>query len=74
MYPTARWQVMLAVAALSDREYQDRVWIRHELPHENYYDSLTPVVTHCRPFARSAVHGDQDISSIDIFELVFEHG
>jgi hypothetical protein len=39
-YPEARWEVMLAVAALSDADYQQRVWIRHELPHENYYDSL----------------------------------
>lgn len=29
-----------AVAALSDPEYQQRIWIRHELPHENYYDPL----------------------------------
>lgn len=40
-YPWARWEVLLAVAALSDLEYQHRVWIRHELPHEDYYDSLT---------------------------------
>jgi len=39
-YPTARWQVMLAIASLSDREYQERVWVRQEVPTEDYYDSL----------------------------------
>lgn len=39
-YPMARWSVMEAVAALSDPEYQQRIWIRQELPHENYYDPL----------------------------------
>jgi hypothetical protein len=39
-YPSARWGVMRAVAALSDRDYQQRVWINHRLPHPNYYDSV----------------------------------
>lgn len=39
-HPAARWEVMEAVAALNDREYQERIWIRRELPHENYYDPL----------------------------------
>lgn len=35
---------MLAVAGLSDREYQERIWLRHELPPEVYYDSLDMAV------------------------------
>lgn len=37
-YPGVRTQVLSAVEALADREYQERVWIRHELPHPGYYD------------------------------------
>jgi hypothetical protein len=39
-YPGVRVQVLSAVEALADREYQERVWIRHELPHPKYYDEL----------------------------------
>lgn len=39
-YPGVRTQVLAAVEALADREYQERVWIRHELPHPGYYDEL----------------------------------
>lgn len=38
--PWARWSVMDAVASLSDLEYQERVWIRQELPHEGFEDNL----------------------------------
>ncbi len=43
-YPLARWAVIEAVAALSDPEYQQRIWIRHELPHENYHRGTVLVV------------------------------
>jgi hypothetical protein len=39
-YPGVRTQVLSAVESLADREYQERVWIRHELPHPGYYDEL----------------------------------
>lgn len=39
-YPGVRTQVLAAVESLSDRAYQERVWIRHELPHPGYYDEL----------------------------------
>lgn len=43
-YPNARWQVMDAVASLSDPDYQERIWIRREYPHPNFYDSFDQVV------------------------------
>jgi hypothetical protein len=43
-YPDARWAVMDALASLSDREHQDRVWIRRELPHKDYLDGFDQVV------------------------------
>jgi hypothetical protein len=42
--PYARWEVMLALASLSDREYQERVWIRQQLPHKNYIDNFDNAV------------------------------
>ena len=36
-----RREVINALAALSDRQYQKRVWIDHILPQDNYYDDLT---------------------------------
>ncbi|GAB3007141.1 SCO4402 family protein [Saccharothrix stipae] len=39
-YPGVRTQVLSAVESLADREYQERVWIRGELPHPGYYDEL----------------------------------
>lgn len=39
-YPEMRVQVLSAVDALADREYQQRVWIEQIYPHEKYYDDL----------------------------------
>jgi hypothetical protein len=36
-----RDEVIGAVQALADLEYQRRVWIRQELPQPGYYDDLT---------------------------------
>nr|WP_121005682.1 hypothetical protein [Saccharothrix australiensis] len=36
-----RAEVVEAVRALSDPEYQQRVWVRRELPHPEYYDELS---------------------------------
>lgn len=40
-YPAMRREVIDTMAALSDLQYQKRVWIDHVLPTENYYDDLT---------------------------------
>lgn len=40
-YPQMRAEVLEAVRALSDPDYQQRVWIRGEYPHEGFYDDLT---------------------------------
>lgn len=40
-YPDMRAEVVEAVRALSDPDYQHRVWIRHEYPRENFYDDFT---------------------------------
>ncbi|MEU6831521.1 hypothetical protein ABZ894_22975 [Nocardia beijingensis] len=39
-YPDLRRYVINAVAALSDLQYQQRVWIERNNPRENYYDDL----------------------------------
>jgi hypothetical protein len=36
--------MMVHVAALSDPDYQQRVWIRQEVPHPGYEDSLRETV------------------------------
>lgn len=36
-----RAEVVEAVRALSDLEYQQRVWVRRELPHPGYQDNFT---------------------------------
>lgn len=40
-YPEMRNEVMGAVEALADPEYQHRVWIRREYPQDGYYDDLS---------------------------------
>lgn len=40
-FPQMRAEVIDAVRALADPEYQRRVWIRQELPQPDYYDDLT---------------------------------
>jgi hypothetical protein len=40
----ARWEVMMRVAALSDRGYQRRVWFREGAPYPGYVDSLKETV------------------------------
>ncbi len=39
--PEMRAEVIGSVQALSDPEYQWRVWVRREYPHPKYYDDLT---------------------------------
>jgi hypothetical protein len=41
LYPTARVNIIDAIEALSDPEYQWRVWIRREYPRTPYYDDLS---------------------------------
>lgn len=43
-YPEMRNEVVLAVKALSDPDYQQRVWVRKEFPHENFYDDFSQKV------------------------------
>lgn len=43
-YPNARWAVMDALASLSDREHQERVWIQHQVPQGNYFDNFDQAV------------------------------
>ena len=40
-YPNMRAEVVGALKALSDHEYQQRVWTRHDYPHDKFYDDLT---------------------------------
>ncbi|GGI76806.1 hypothetical protein GCM10011581_12400 [Saccharopolyspora subtropica] len=40
-FPDMRAEVVLAVKSLADPDYQQRVWIRHEYPHEGFYDDFT---------------------------------
>lgn len=40
-FPQMRAEVIDAVRALADPEYQQRVWIRRELPQPDYYDDFT---------------------------------
>jgi hypothetical protein len=37
----ARTEIIGAVRALADVDYQLRVWVRREYPHDNYYDDFT---------------------------------
>ncbi|WP_446222916.1 SCO4402 family protein [Nocardia sp. IBHARD005] len=39
-FPEMRASVLSAVAALADHEYQQRIWLEHRYPHENFYDDL----------------------------------
>lgn len=39
-FPAARRELLSALRALADLEYQRRVWIRRELPTPGYYDEL----------------------------------
>jgi hypothetical protein len=39
-FPEMRAEVRSALESLSDRDYQQRVWIEHRLPQPNYYDEL----------------------------------
>lgn len=36
-----RTEVINAIGALADRGYQQRVWVGHEYPSQDYYDDLT---------------------------------
>lgn len=40
-FPDMRRNVLSAVRALADEEYQRRVWIHRDYPHEGYYDDFT---------------------------------
>jgi hypothetical protein len=39
-FPGLRFQVLDAIESLADRKYQERVWLRHEMPRPGYYDDL----------------------------------
>lgn len=39
-FPGIRTQIVSAIVGLSDRDCQERVWIRHELPYPGYYDEF----------------------------------
>lgn len=39
-FPAMRAEVRAALESLSDRDYQQRVWIEHRLPQPDYYDEL----------------------------------
>lgn len=43
-YPYARWAVMDALASLSDRDHQERVWIGRDLRSPGNVDSLDQAV------------------------------
>lgn len=40
-FPAMRKETLTALAALADREYQQRVWIERKYPREGFYDDLT---------------------------------
>ncbi|MEU7180408.1 SCO4402 family protein [Streptomyces celluloflavus] len=40
-FPDMRERVASAVRHLADPQYQQRVWIRREYPHSEYYDDFT---------------------------------
>ncbi|MFG2971345.1 hypothetical protein ACGFZS_49595 [Streptomyces sp. NPDC048288] len=40
-FPEMRENILSAVRALSDAEYQERVWIRREYPRVGYFDDFT---------------------------------
>ncbi|MFF6998540.1 hypothetical protein ACFY93_26750 [Streptomyces sp. NPDC008313] len=39
--PEMRKSVLSAVRALSDKAYQERVWLDHDYPQEGYYDDFS---------------------------------
>ncbi|TQM25871.1 SCO4402 family protein [Nocardia bhagyanarayanae] len=39
-FPEMRANVLSAIRALADREYQQRVWLERQYPHEGFYDDL----------------------------------
>ena len=43
-YPEMRAEVIAALTSLSDRDYQQRVWVERRMPGPNYDDSLDTVV------------------------------
>jgi hypothetical protein len=40
-FPDMRSDIIAAVRALADSEYQNRVWIERRYPHEGYFDDFT---------------------------------
>ena len=40
-FPLMRREVMVALAGLADRDYQQRVWLEQKYPHPMYFDDLT---------------------------------
>lgn len=43
-YPSRRRELLLNVSALADRDYQERVWVRQDFPHEGFYDDFDEVI------------------------------
>ncbi len=44
-YPAARWEILVSLAALSNSDYQDTVWIQGVMPHDGYFDSLSQTIS-----------------------------
>lgn len=40
-FPAMRQQTLMALIALADPEYQERVWIQRHYPRDGFYDDLT---------------------------------
>jgi hypothetical protein len=40
-FPEMRAEIIGAVRALADRDYQERVWINKIFPHDNFYDDFS---------------------------------
>ena len=40
-HPEVRRQILDALEAIADRDYQQRVWIKRRLPHDNFHDDLS---------------------------------
>jgi hypothetical protein len=44
-YPAARWQILVSLAALSDPDYQNTVWVQGVMPNAGYFDSLSQTIS-----------------------------
>jgi hypothetical protein len=44
-YPAARWDILVSLAALSDPDYQNTVWVQGVMPNAGYFDSLSQTIS-----------------------------